>query len=323
MATIIVRKVNVHIESLIISLSCLPNKPYNSSVHELYLQFLGNAIDVVDLSTGELFNPEDFYENGMPVTVSESTVWNYLKKPRNQLIIKKHLNGNHDFSLKHRPHVNRTAPKFSMSKISLDDRDIMHTRLENGSKVFAYYAFDDLSGAMVGIAHSKEKVHALFINCMRNMFRFLDKRGLGIPMQVEVEHHLVSDFKDGLMKVGNVFPFVRWCNATNSQEKYAETQIRVKKYGVEKKNNQNVGRHYSRLDANRVVEQKIFDAENNNYKKATASYEQIVANELQEMEAYNNELHPNQKMFKGMTRLDVFLHYVNPDLPKLNLTKPN
>ncbi len=205
-----------------------------------------------------------------------------------------------------------------MSKISLDDRDIMHTRLPDGSRVFAYYAFDDLSGAMVGIAHDKKKEAPLFINCMRNMFRFLDKKDLGIPMQVEVEHHLVSNFKDGLMKVGNVFPFVRWCNPTNSQEKYAERLIGVKKYGVEKKNNQNVGRHYSRLDANRIVEQKIFDAENNNYKKATASYEQIVANDLQEMEAYNNELHPNQKMFKGMRRIDVFLHYVNPDLPKLD-----
>jgi len=312
------RKVTAKIENLIISLYCLPNKPYSSSVHDMYLQFLGGAIEVVDIKTGELFNREDFYNDGMPVVISDATVWNYLRDPRNELIIKKARNGNHDFSLKVRPHVNRTAPIFSMSKITLDDRDIMHTKLPNGQKVMAYYAFDDASGAMIGISHSKSKDDKLYLDCIRNMFQFTSSLGIGVPMEMEVENHLVSDFKDGLMKMGNVFPFVRWCNPQNSQEKYAERLIGAKKYGVEKSNNQNVGRHYSRLDSNRVINQKIFDAENDNYKTATADYEIIVANELQEQIEYNNQLHPNQKRYKDMTRLDVLINNVNPDLPQYN-----
>ncbi|MFL0087165.1 hypothetical protein R8G64_13300 [Tenacibaculum maritimum] len=312
------RKVTAKIENLILSLYCLPNKPYSSSVHDMYLQFLGGAFEVFDISTGEVFDRDDFYVDDKPVEISEGTVWNYINAPHNKLIIAKARNSSYDFSHKNRPHVNRTAPNYSMSKITLDDRDIMHTKLHDGTKVKAYYAFDDLSGAMIGIAHSKKKDHNLYLDCIKNMFRFLHIKELGIPMQMEVERHLVSDFSEGLMKAGNVFPFVRWCNATNSQEKYAETYIRVKKYGVEKSNNQNVGRHYSRLESNRITRQKIFDEQNDNYVFAQANYEEIVANELQEQEAYNNSLHPNQEKYTGMTRLDVLMHSVNPNLPKLD-----
>jgi len=312
------RKVTADIEMLLISLYCLPNKPYIVSVSDLYLDFLAGEIEVIDIKTGEVYDRTDFYDNGQPITVSEKTVWNYIKKPKNQLIIKKYRDGAYDFSHKERPHVNRTAPNFSMSKISLDDRDIMHTKMHDGNKVMAYYAFDDMSTAMIGISHSKQKDHVLFLDCIRNMFRFTTNKGLGVPMQMEVEHHLVKDFKDGLMKAGNMFPFVRWCNPTNSQEKYAENRIRSKKYGVEKNNNQNVGRHYSRMDSNRITRQKIFDEQNDNYKFAKADYKAIVAQELQEQIEYNNQPHPDQTKFKGMSRLQVFLDNVNPNLPQLD-----
>ncbi len=311
-------KVTDKIENLIISLYCLSNKPYVEAVHEMYIEFLRGEIEVVNIKTGEIFECKNFFKNKKPVEISVGTVWNYINAPHNALIIAKFRNGAYDFNHKMRPHVNRTAPNYSMSKISLDDRDIMHTKLHDGSKVMAYYAFDVMSGAMIGIAHSKSKNHELYLDCIRNMFQFTTSRGLGTPMQMEVEQHLVSDFKDGLMQAGNIFPFVRWCNATNSQEKRAENFIGVKKYGVEKNNNQNVGRHYSRLESNRVTLQKIFDEQNDNYKEAKATFEQIVANELQEQTQYNNQLHSNQKKFKGQTRLQVFLNNVNPDLPKLD-----
>ncbi|MHA3045969.1 hypothetical protein JSO59_001165 [Riemerella anatipestifer] len=313
------RKVNEDIEMLIISLYCLPNKPYMKSTHDMYLQFMGGALEVYDLQTGELYERENFFdEKGKMVEISESTINNYINKPENQIIIAKFRNGDYDYNHKVRPHVHRHAPMFSMSKISLDDRDIMHTKMKDGSKVMAYYAFDDLSGAMIGIAHSKSKNHELFLDCLRNMFQFTASHGLGIPMQMEVEKHLVSDFSEGLMKAGNIFPFVRWCNPTNSQEKYAENRIRAKKYGNEKDRHQNVGRHYARLESNRVTRQKIFDEQNDNYKFAKANYEQIVAWELEEQRLFNNELHHDQERFPGKTRLEVFLENVNPNLPKLN-----
>ncbi|WP_395060065.1 hypothetical protein [Flavobacterium sp.] len=306
------------IESLVVSLYCIPNKPYVETTHEMYHDFMAGNLDVANIKTGELYDRAKFFKNGEPVELSVATIWNIINAPHNNLIIKKQRNGAYDFNHKNRPHANRTAPNYSMSKISLDDRDIMHTKLPDGSKVMAYYAFDDLSGAMIGIAHSKSKNHQLYIDCIKNMFQFTSSKAIGIPMQLEVEHHLVSDFKDGLMMAGNIFPFVRWCNATNSQEKYAERLIGTKKYGVEKSNNQNVGRHYSRLDSNRTTLQKIFDEQNDNYKDAKASYEQIVANEMQEQMQYNNQLHPNKERYAGKTRLQVFLENINPNLPKFD-----
>lgn len=313
--------VTPELENLLISLYCLPNKPFVDKVHEMYNDFLQGKIEVVNIKTGEVYEPKDFYKNNKPVEISVSTVWNVVNNPQNILIISKYRNGNYDFNHKRRPHVTRTAPNFAMSKITLDDRDIMHTKLHDGTKVMAYYAFDVMSGAMIGIAHSKSKNHDLYIDCLRSMFRFTISRGLGVPMQMEVEQHLVSDFKDGLMKAGDFFPFVRWCNATNSQEKGAEHFIGIKKYGVEKDNNQNVGRHYSRRESNRTTNQKIFDAENDNYKFAKASFEEIVANELQEQIAYNNQPHPNKRKYPNQSRLEVFLNNINPDLPKINLAQ--
>lgn len=315
-------KVTKGIERLIIALYCLPNKPYANATYDKYLQFMGGALTVYDYQTGEVFNREHFFdENGQIVELAESTIWNYINKPENKIIIAKIRNGDYDFSHKIRPHVNRHAPMYSMSKISLDDRDIMHTQYYDGKKkkrVLTYYAFDDLSGAMIGITHSKKKDHALFLNCIRNMFQFTSSYNLGVPMQIEVERHLTTEFEEGLLKAGVLFPFVRFCNPTNSQEKYSERQIRTKKYGVEKDRHQNVGRHYARLDSNRTTLQKIFDEHNDNYREATATYEEIVAWDLEEQQLYNNELHHNQVKFKGKTRLEVFLENVNPNLPKLN-----
>ncbi len=313
------KKVTKEIERLIIALYCLPNKPYANATHDMYLLFMGGGLDVYDIQTGEIFNREDFFDdNNQPVEVSESTISNYINKPENQIIIAKKRNGNYDFSHKVRPHINRHAPSFSMSKISLDDRDIMHHKLHDGSRVMAYYAFDVMSGAMIGISHSKKKDHALFLDCIRNMFQFTTSYGLGVPMQIEVERHLTKEYEDTLLKAGELFPFVRFCNPTNSQEKSAERFIQTKKYGVEKDRHQNVGRHYARLESNRVTRQKIFDEHNDNYKFAKATYEEIVAWELEEQRLHNNQLHPDQVKYKGKTRLEVFLENVNPNLPQLN-----
>lgn len=308
------RKVNVLIEKLILSLYILPNKPYNKSVHDLYLQFLGGAIDVVDKDTGELFDREDFKENGVLVELSEGTIYNYINSPKNRPIVDSYRSGKLEFSSTHRPHAHRTQAKMSLSKISMDDRDLR--KMKDGIRLKAYYAYDVASGCVIGSAYNSFKKTPLFIDCMRDMFNFLNSKGLGIPMEVEVEHHLVKEFKDGLMKAKNVFPFVRWANPGNSQEKYAETLHRIKKYGYEKKYQDGIGRFYSKLEANRPVQEKIFDAENNNYQEKTYSKEELIAADLEVIEKYNNDQHPNQKLYKGMTRLEVLIYHANPNVAK-------
>lgn len=72
------RVVNDAIESLLLSIYCQSNKPYANWVHEDYIRFVTADIDVVDKSTGELFDRKRFVDdNGQPIIISEATVWNY------------------------------------------------------------------------------------------------------------------------------------------------------------------------------------------------------------------------------------------------------
>ena len=135
--------------------------------------------------------------------------------------------------------------------------------MADGNRVKAYYAYDVASGCVVGYAYNRLKTADLFIDCVRNMFRLIDHQGWNCPAEVEVEHHLVNNFADGLIRAGVVFPFVRWCNPGNSQEKRAEHFNRVKKYGVEKRSQVGIGRWYARLEANRPKEEKVYDEFNN------------------------------------------------------------
>lgn len=311
------RKVNDDIERLILSLYTMPNKPYTSSVHELYMQFLGGAIDVVDRETGEIFNREDFYENGEPISLSESTCWNYINDPKNRLLVDKVRTSSLEFNDNHRPHHHRMAPTFSLSKISLDDRDLPR-KMPDGTRVKAYYAYDVASGAVVGVAYSRFKDTGLFLGCIKDMFLFLEKNGMGTPMEVEVEHHIVSRFKDDLMKAGVVFPFVRWCAPGNSQEKRAEHFNRAKKYGYEKKYQEGIGRFYSKLEANRPKVEKVASETNDQYNDKRYTFEQLVADDREMIEKYNNDLHRNQKRYKGQTKLQFLLNNQNPNVAAID-----
>lgn len=312
------RKVNELVERMILSLYIMPNKPYATSTHEMYLQFLAGMLTVADIQTGEVFNRNDFYdEKGNPIVISESTVWNYLNDPKNRAIVDKVRMGSLDYMAVHRPHHIRKSPEFSFSKISMDDRDLPR-KMHDGTRVKAYYAYDVASGCVIGRAYSRKKTTGLFVDCVRDMFRFINTYHIGMPMEVEVEHHIVNQFADDMMRAGILFPFVRWCNPGNSQEKRAEHFNREKKYGYEKRYQEGIGRFYARLEANRPRTEKVFDEDNDNYKEKTYSFEELVADDLAVIEEYNNDLHRNQKRYPGKTRLQVLLDHKNPHMAEID-----
>ena len=83
---------------------------------------------------------------------------------------------------------------------------------------------------------------------------------------------------------------------------------------MEKRSQQNIGRWYAKLDANRPKVEKVYDEENNTYRVPTYSYEQLVADDIASINEWNSQLHPNQKKFPGMTRWDVLCGTQNPNL---------
>ncbi|MDD4395549.1 MAG: hypothetical protein PHQ33_06665, partial [Bacteroidales bacterium] len=167
------RKVTEDIKWLILSLYCQKNNPYADWVCEQYLQFLGGAIDVVDSRTGVLFEVKDFCnDNGEPVTLSEATVWNVINAPDNKIIIDSIRMSFHKFGAMSRPHYHRLNAAYSLSKVSLDDRDLPR-KLHDGNRVKAYYAYDVCSGVLLGASYSRKKNVDLFVDCIRDMFRTL------------------------------------------------------------------------------------------------------------------------------------------------------
>ena len=308
------RKVTYDIERLLLSIDAQPEQPFNTTVWEQYNLFVQGELELYDPETGEVLNPADFTDkDGNPLVLSPATVANYLNNPKNKALRGKLHMSQWDFNNAYRPYHLRSIGEYSLSKVSLDDRDLPRP-MNDCNLVKAYYAYDVVSGAVVGYAYNRYKTTELFLDCMLNMFQTLDRNGMYIPAELEVEHHLVSDFADGLMQAGTVFPLIRWCNPGNSREKRAEHKNREKKYGVEKRTQVGIGRWYAKLEANRPKEEKVYDEKNNTYKVKTYSYEELVADDIRAIETFNAQPHPNQKRYPGMSRWDVLCANQNPNL---------
>ena len=314
------RKVDHKTERLILAIAVLPNKPFNTSVWEMYNAFVCGELDVYDPETGALFDPADWTDkNGDPKALSESTITNYLNKPKNRLMVDHSLDSYTTFMHEQMPHVHRHAPEFSLSKISFDDRDLPRKLKDTKARPKAYYAYDVASQAVVGYAYNRNKNVDLVVDCFRSMLRLIERKGWGCPAQVEVENHLMSQWQDSFLRAGVLFPFVRFCAPMNSQEKYAEQMNGAKKKTIEHRNHVGIGRFYAKTRAYRTEAKKVFDELNDTYEdKQYYTWEELIADDMRDIEEYNHSLHPNQKKYPGMTRWQVLEANLNPTLQPMD-----
>lgn len=313
------RKVDLKTERLILSLAVMENKPWNTHVHEMYLQFVCGELEVCDCESGELFDPDDFTDrNGEPKELSETTICNYLNNPKNKLLVEHKLGSWSSFYHEQMPYMHRHSGEFSLSQVTMDDVDLTRKLKDTKLRVHAYYAYDVVSQCVLGASYGRKKDEMLVVDCFRSMFRLVDRMGWGMPAGIEVENHLMSQYKEGFLQAGVVFPFVRFCAPLNSQEKYAEPMNGAKKRSVIHKNHVGIGRFYGK-GKYRVESRKISDGDNDTYEdKCYLSYDQLVADDRADSDEWNHALHPNQKRYKGMTRWDVLVANVNPTLVPLD-----
>lgn len=310
------RLVDVHVENLLLSLATLPNKPWNKDVWEMYDMFIDGKLQVCDPSTGEIFNTTDFLDKrGNPIKLSRSTVNAYLNQPKNQVLINHKLMSWSTFMHNERPHIHRHAPEFSFSKISFDDRDLPRKLKDTKQRPKAYYAYDVTSQCVVGFAYNRNKNIDLVVDCFRDMFRRMERNGWNCPAQVEVENHLMSQWKESFLKAGTLFPFVRFCAPLNSQEKHAESLNGAKKRSIEHKNHLGIGRFYAKNEKYRAESKKISDEYNDTYEdREYYTWEQLIEEDMNDVHEFNHTLHPNQKKYPGMTRWEVLCQNMNPTL---------
>ncbi len=314
------RKVDAKTERLILGLAVLENKPFNTNIAEMYNMFVCGELDVYDPKTGELMDPEEFVDpkTGEPKELSESTIANYLNKPKNKVVIEHRLSSWTTFMHEQMPHVHRHNGEFSLSQITMDDVDLTRKLQDTKQRVHAYYAYDVVSQCVVGASYARKKDEGLVVDCFRDMFRLIERNGWGMPAGIEVENHLMSQYKDGFLQAGVSFPFVHFCAPQNSQEKYAEPLNGAKKRSVIHKNHEGIGRFYGKGKW-RQEYKKVSDETNELYEdKEYFSWEQLVADDRRDSYEWNHELHPNQKKYPGMTRWDVLVENVNPTLQPLD-----
>jgi len=296
------RKVNDIIESLVLSIYSMRNRHFRKTVHELYLMFLAGNIEVVDINTGEIFKRDDFTDtDGNFIQISETTIRNVLNNPRNELEVSKWRDSAINFKTQKMPYNHRHRPEYSLSKISMDDRDLPH-KSKDGIWATAYYAFDVHSEAIIGWSHSIKKDMALVYDTFRHMYRNLTEHNLPWPAECEVENHLMSQIREELFEM---FPYVRFCNPQNSREKRAEHLIRLKKYEDEKMHQENVGRWYASSKAY-GVNQDI---------KSKLTTDELIADDIESIMRFNNHAHSR---YKNKTRWQVLTENLNSEL-----TTPN
>ncbi len=310
------RLVTARIEQLVVSIACQKNRPFNKNVWEMYNMFVTAELDVYDPETGELYNPDEFTDKtGEPIQLSESTINNILNKASNKVKIEFYLNSYSTFMHESMPHMHRHGGEFSLSQITMDDVDLSRQLQDTKARVHAYYAYDVVSQCVIGASYARKKNQQLVVDCFRDMFRLIYNNGWGMPKGIEVENHLMSEYKEGFLKAGNAFEFVHFCAPLNSQEKYAENMNGAKKRSIIHKNHAYIGRWYAKSRAYRVEYKKVSDENNDTYEaERYFSFEQLVAEDRKDSEEWNNTLHPNQKKYPGMTRWDVLVHNINPTL---------
>lgn len=267
------------------------------------------------MKTGELFSPNDFTDkNGEPITLSDTTIRNILNKPSNRAIWDKSQLSWSSFMHESMPHMHRHAGEYSLSQITMDDVDLTRKLRDTKLRVKAYYAYDSVSQCVLGASYSRTKDPQLVRECFREMFRLIAKHGWGIPAGIEVENHLMTEYKYSLLQEGTVFTHVRYCAPLNSQEKQSENFNGAKKKSVIHRNHTGIGRFYGKWQW-RAEARKVSDASNDTWEdKEYFSFEELVADDRRDNYEWNHALHPDQKRFKGMTRWDVLMERINPNL---------
>jgi hypothetical protein len=294
-------KVNDNTEELLNNIYVMHHKPNYTEVHRIYEKFVSGQESIIDEETGEV------YDNAKYVSVSVSTVYNYVAAWENKSFThKKRSSDKIAYNQAYRPYASLEAPYYAGSLISMDDRDLPF-KTTTGIRVKAYIAMDVASECFIGHSfHAVDKDMTLVLDCFRDMYQKLQAAGYNQPAEVEVEQHLMSTLKDGLLSEGAVFPFVRFAQAANPQEKSIERAFRRNRYGIDKQTDGWIPRPSARYEANQGhTEDDV---------KTTYTPEQVIAIGIANINTWNNQLHFDQKKYKGLTRIQVWQQKQNENL---------
>lgn len=278
------------------------HKPTYLEVAFKYNQFLNGVIDILNTSTGEIYDPK--HEDFRPI--DESTVYNYISDWTSRIATHAKRSGDRQvFKGKYEPYHKLTQPKWAGSIISIDDRQPPFA-YDAGKRMWFYNAIDLGSEAFTCWVYGETK-EGIITEFYRQLVRNYAEWGLNMPYEIECESSLNSSFKETFLMPGAMFSEVR-IEANNARGKRIEAYYRTLRYSYEKQREGWLARpkvlSESNLAGPGVVPFK--------------SKEAIVDGCLIDIETWNNTLHSNQELHPGLTRWEVFMEKQHPELKPTN-----
>jgi hypothetical protein len=273
------------------------DKPTATKVSRQYEGFLTDYVEVINNSTGEMYDPKEFPK------LSQATIKNYLAKWTSKVGTHTIRSGNRQVWMsKFRPYHDMIQPKFSNSIISVDDRQPPF-EYAKGKRMWFYNAIDLGSEAFTTWVYGQNK-EGIIIDFYQQMVRNYTEWGFNLPAELEGEMSLNSSFLNTFLQEGNMFQFTH-IEANNARGKRIEAYYRPLRYDLEKEREGWLARPFALSEPNQSGAKP----------QPFVPYDLLAEGCLKDIETWNNMEHSK---IKGKTRWEVFTEMQNPDVKPTN-----
>lgn len=273
------------------------NKPTYTDVFRTFESFLDGYTEVVNKSTGELYDPKDFKK------ISKSTIMAYLAKWEHKIATFQMRGGDRQRNMEmFKPHHEMERPTFAGSLLSIDDR-VPPFEYEKGKRLVCYLGVDVASEFIVASVFGKNK-EGIIIDFYKELVRNHHEFGVQMPYELECESSLNSSFKNTFLSDGAMFQKVR-IEANNARGKYVERINGMIRYEFERHMEGWIARPFAKLEA----------YQQGNHEVPIIPYETLVEQLMIVIENFNNSPCSQNP---SKTRFEYFMEMQNPKLTPTN-----
>ena len=272
-------------------------KPNPTEIHVQYDAFVKGLLQVVNDSTGEIYEPSNFE------ALSESSIRNYLNAWESQIATHAKRNGDRQkYMTKFTPYHSFAQPTLAGSIISIDDRQPPF-EYEKGKRAWFYNGIDLASECFTACVYGKTK-DGIILDFYRQLVRNYHEWGFNMPHELECESSLNSSFLNTFLEDGNMFQKVN-VYANKARSKRIEAYYKPLRYQVEKQREGWLARPFAISEPNQI----------SNTQKLTVPYKQLIEESIKDINTWNNMPHTK---IPNKTRWEVFCENQNPDLKPTN-----
>lgn len=273
------------------------HKPNATEVAREYIAFLNGYIEVINNSTGEVYNSKDFKP------LSNRTITNFLSLWQNEIGNEAKRSGDRQKLMqKFVPYHSLEQPHFAGSMISIDDRQPPFWYDKN-SRMWWYLGIDLASECITAWAYGKTK-EELILNFYKQLVINYHYWDVPLPDALECELSLNSSFKETFLKEGAMFQNVQ-IHPNSARSKRIERYYRTLRYELEKEQEGWIARPFALNEANQAGPEPT----------KIIPYKDLVALGFSNIQTWNNM--PN-KQDPSISRFDYFKNRQHPDLKPTN-----